>query len=91
MSEFHDDTDNMSDWLTDEFTAGALVAIADATRNNDKAKEIAISIKTQIEDHFEGPWQVIVGTDFASAITVKDEKFFYAKKNDFTIHIFKAG
>lgn len=62
---FAEGTDNMSDWLTDEFTAGALVAIADATRNNDKAKEIAISIKAQLEDHFEGPWQVIVGTDFA--------------------------
>ncbi|KAL5110838.1 hypothetical protein TcWFU_008724 [Taenia crassiceps] len=89
-SKFDEGTDTMSEWLTDEFTAGALMAIANATRYNDRAKEIAISIKTQMEDHFEGPWQVIVGTDFASAITVMEEKFFYAKKNDFTIHIFKA-
>ncbi|VDM26292.1 unnamed protein product [Hydatigera taeniaeformis] len=65
MREFGKDTGNMSDWLTDEFTAGALVAIANATRYNDKAKDIAISIKAQMEDHFDGPWQVIVGTDFA--------------------------
>ncbi|CDS42120.1 hypothetical protein EmuJ_000981900 [Echinococcus multilocularis] len=58
IGKFDEGTDNMSDWLTDEFTAGALVAIANATRNNDRAKEIAISIKDQMEAHFDGPWQI---------------------------------
>ncbi|VUZ56436.1 unnamed protein product, partial [Hymenolepis diminuta] len=80
-----------SDWLTDEFTATALVAIADATRKCSKAKDIAVLIKAHMEHHYEGAWQVIVGKEFASAITVQGAKFFYAKKNDFTIHIFKAG
>ncbi|VDL61486.1 unnamed protein product [Hymenolepis diminuta] len=84
----------MSDWLTDEFTATALVAIADATRKCSKAKDIAVLIKAHMEHHYEGAWQVIVSFSVYfnfSAITVQGAKFFYAKKNDFTIHIFKAG
>ncbi|VDK33994.1 unnamed protein product [Taenia asiatica] len=87
MSEFYDGTDNMSDWLTDEFTAGALVAIADATRNNDKAKEIAISIKAQMEDHFEGPWQVIVGTDFARSTPPNLESQSYYGESSLVIAV----
>lgn len=55
----------MSDWLTDEFTATALVAIADATRKCSKAKDIAVLIKAHMEHHYEGTWQVIVGKEFA--------------------------
>ncbi|KAM3173464.1 hypothetical protein ACTXT7_012447 [Hymenolepis weldensis] len=55
----------MSDWLTDEFTATALVAIADATRKCSKAKDIALLIKAHMEHHYDGAWQVIVGKEFA--------------------------
>ncbi|VDN96874.1 unnamed protein product [Rodentolepis nana] len=55
----------MSVWLTDEFTATALVAIADATRKCSNPKDVAALIKAQIENHYEGAWQVIVGKDFA--------------------------
>ncbi len=50
--------------MDEAFQEVALEAIEIAMDSSDETKEIAKSIKAQLEEQFDGPFQVVVGTDF---------------------------